>query len=203
LLNLSVESSYNITYSNIFKASNILFAFSAAAIKGSFTYGRTQLTILDIPVARTKITIKTQEVLEMATGKKVKQLSFTLPTRAGLLADVTSALANAKVNITAICAYEMAKNAYFMLTTDSAAKARKCLAFLRIGLEEEDVVVVKMPNKVGELQKVAKRIADAGINIDYMYGTAAAGRSSTCVFKTSDDKKAIGAINKKDRSSRK
>jgi hypothetical protein len=132
----------------------------------------------------------------MVKGKKVKQLSFTLPTRAGLLSDVTSALAQAKVNITAICAYEMAKNAYFMLTTDSASRARKCLAFLRIGLEEEDVVVVEMPNKVGELQKVAKKISDAGINIDYMYGTVAAGRSSTCVFKTSDDRKAIKAINK-------
>ncbi len=132
----------------------------------------------------------------MTRGKKVKQLSFTLPTRAGLLSDVTGALAKAKVNITAICAYEMAGNAYFMLTTDSVAKAGKCLAFLRIGLEEEGVVVVEMPNKAGELQKVAKRIADAGINIDYMYGTAATGRSSTCVFKTSDDTKAIRVINK-------
>jgi len=132
----------------------------------------------------------------MAKAKKVKQLSFTLSTRAGLLSDVTSAIAKAKVNITAICAYEMAKNAYFMLTADSAARAKKCLAFLKIGIEEEEVVVVEMPNKVGELQKVAKKIADAGINIDYMYGTAAAGKSSTCVFKTSDDKKAIRAINK-------
>ncbi len=132
----------------------------------------------------------------MAKAKRVKQLSFTLSTRAGLLSDVTSAIAKAKVNITAICAYEMAKNAYFMLTADSAARARKCLAFLKIGLEEEEMVVVEMPNKAGELQKVAKKIADAGINIDYMYGTAAAGKSSTCVFKTSDDKKAIRAINK-------
>lgn len=132
----------------------------------------------------------------MAKARKVKQLSFTLPTRAGLLSDVTSAIADAKVNITAICAYEMARNAYFMITTDSTAKARKCLAFLRIGIEEEDVVVVEMPNKVGELQKVAKNVAKAGINIDYMYGTAATGRSSTCILKTSDDKKAIRAINR-------
>lgn len=140
--------------------------------------------------------INTQEVLNMAKAKKAKQLSFTLPTRAGLLSDVTAAIAKARVNITAICAYEMAKNAYFMLTTDSTAKTRKCLGFLRIGIEEEDVVVVEMPNKAGELQKVAKRVADGGINIDYMYGTAAIGRSSTCVFKTSDDKKAIKVINK-------
>lgn len=131
----------------------------------------------------------------MAKAKKVRQLSFTLPTRAGLLSDVTAAIAQARVNITAICAYEMAKSAYFMLITDSTIKARKCLAFLRIGIEEEEVVVVEMPNKTGELQKVAKRVSDAGVNIDYMYGTTATGRSSTCVFKTSDDNEAVKAIN--------
>ncbi len=132
----------------------------------------------------------------MPKARKIKQLSFTLPTRAGLLSDVTGAVSGAKVNITAICAYEMAKNAYFMFTTDGTAKAKKALAFLRVGIEEEDVVMVEMPNKVGELQKVARMIADAGINIDYMYGTTSAGRSSTCIFKTSDDAKMMRVINK-------
>jgi len=51
-----------------------------------------------------------------------------------------------------------------------------------------------MPNKAGELQKVAKRIADAGINIEYMYGTTSTGKTSTCIFKTADDKKVIRIV---------
>ena len=55
---------------------------------------------------------------------------------------------------------------------------------------------MEIPNKVGELQKVAKKIADAGIDIYYMYGTVGTGKSSLCVFKTADDNKAIKVINK-------
>jgi hypothetical protein len=132
----------------------------------------------------------------MAKATKAKQLSFSMPDRAGLLSEVTDAVAKAKVNITAICAYAMDNKAFFMLSADSGAKARKALASLGVKVEEEDVVAVEMPNKVGELQKAAKKIADAGINIGYMYGTAATGKSSTCIFKTSDDKKTIKVINK-------
>lgn len=132
----------------------------------------------------------------MAKALKTKQLSFTMPDKAGLLLEVTTALSGAKISISAICAYGMDNKAYFMLTTDSNAKARKALAKLAGRIDEEDVIGIEMPDRVGELQKVAKKIADAGINIVYMYGTTGAGRSSTCIFKTSDDKKAIKAINK-------
>jgi predicted amino acid-binding ACT domain protein len=64
----------------------------------------------------------------MAKAKKVKQLSFMMPDRAGLLSEVTTALAGAKVNIKAICAYGMQGEATFMLTADSNAKAKKALA---------------------------------------------------------------------------
>ncbi|HWR58375.1 MAG TPA: ACT domain-containing protein [Thermodesulfovibrionales bacterium] len=132
----------------------------------------------------------------MAKAKKVKQLSFEMPDRPGLLSEVTSAVSEAKVNITAICAYGMEGKAYFMLTTDSNAAAKKRLAKLGVTTKEEEVFAVEMANKAGELRNAAKALAGAGININYMYGTAAAGKTAVCVFSTSDDKKAIKAINK-------
>lgn len=133
----------------------------------------------------------------MAKAKKVKQLSFMMADRAGLLSDVTMALADAKVNITNICAYGMQGEANFMLTVDSNARAKKALAGHVAEIKEEDVFFVEMPNKPGELQKTALKLADAEINIFYMYGTTVSGRSATCVFATSDDSKAIKLINKK------
>jgi len=132
----------------------------------------------------------------MPKATKVKQLSFSLPDRPGLLSEITNVVAKAKVDISAICAYAMDNSAFFMLNTDSSAKARKAVASLGVAVEEEDVVAVEMPNKVGELQKVARKIAEAGVNIGYMYGTAASGKTSICIFKTSDDKRAIRVINK-------
>ncbi len=133
----------------------------------------------------------------MTKAKKVKQLQFMMPDRAGLLSEIMTALASAKVNVGALCAYGMQGEATFMLTADSNAKAKKALARLGAEIKENDVVSVEMSNKPGELQKVAKKIGDAGINIMYMYGTTTAGRSATCIFATSDDANAIKLINKK------
>ena len=132
----------------------------------------------------------------MAKAKKQKQLSFTIPNKTGLLSEVTTAIAGAKANINTICAYEQENSAHFMLITDNNTQAKKLLDKLNIKTEEDDVVVIEVPNKVGKLQNVAQKISDAGININYMYGTTGTGRSSVCVFKTSDNKKAIRAINK-------
>ena len=132
----------------------------------------------------------------MAKARKVKEISFTMPNRVGLLSEVTTAVAKAKVNITALCAYAMENSAFFMLTVDSNARAKKALALLGVGIEERDVVEVEMPNKPGELQKVARKIGDVGIDIEYMYATAGKGKTPTCVFKTSDDQKMIKIIRK-------
>ncbi len=132
----------------------------------------------------------------MAKATKVKQLSFSLPNRPGLVNEITAAIAGAKVNITALCAYEMGETAYFVMNVDSNARAKRALSALGTNVNEEDVVMVEMPNRVGELEKVARRIADAGINIEYIYGTTSTGRTSTCIFKTADNNKAVRVINK-------
>jgi hypothetical protein len=132
----------------------------------------------------------------MAKAAKTKLLSFSMKDRPGLLAEVTTVLARAKVNIAAICAYAWDDTAYFDMTVDSAAKAKKALGRLKLGVEEEDVITMEMPNKVGELQKAAKVIADAGINISYLYGTTSTGRTSTVLLSTSDNRKALRLINK-------
>jgi len=132
----------------------------------------------------------------MAKARKSKEISFPMSNKAGLLSEVTRSIAGERVNITAICAYAMGDTAYYMLTTASNVKAKKALAPLGVAIEERDVVEVELLNRPGELQKVAKRIADAGIDIEYMYATAGAGKSTTCIFKTADHQKTIKVINK-------
>ena len=52
-----------------------------------------------------------------------------------------------------------------------------------------------MPNKAGQLRQAAKRISDAGVDIDYVYGSPVQGKM-TVIFKTADDKRAMKALNK-------
>lgn len=132
----------------------------------------------------------------MAKARKAKEISFTTANKVGLLSEVTTAIAGANVNITTIWAYAMENSATFMLTTDSNAKAKKALTQLGVTVEEKDVVAVEVPNKPGELQKVAKKIADGDIDIEYMYATAGMSKTATCVFKTADNSRTIKVINK-------
>ena len=133
----------------------------------------------------------------MAKAKKTKQISFSKKDKPGLLTEVTRLLADSRVNINAICAYAMNRKAYFMMITDRNAKAIKALRKLRIKPRQDDVISAEMPNTVGALQNAAQSISNAGINILYMYGTATSGKKSTCIFSTTDDKKAVRALNKK------
>lgn len=132
----------------------------------------------------------------MAKAVKTMLVSFNTDDRTGLLAEITEKLAEEKVNITAICAYSMDGTAYLDMTTENNAKAKKALEAFGVTVEEDEIVAVEMPNRTGELQQVAKLLAAADINITYLYGTTSTGKASTCLFSTSDNKKAIGVINR-------
>jgi hypothetical protein len=138
-----------------------------------------------------------QEDRVMAKAKRIKQLNFMMTDRVGRLSEVTAALAAAKVNIDNICPYGMEGEATFMLTTAGVAKAKKALSKIGAEVKEYDVVSVDLPNRPGELQKVARNLADAGINVMYMYGTSGQARTGTCIFVTSDNAQAVRLINRK------
>jgi hypothetical protein len=124
---------------------------------------------------------------------KLKQLSFTLPDRIGLLAEITAFLTAAKINIEAICAYGMGEKGHYMIITDNPNKAKKVLSQMGAEVKSEDVIAVEVPNKVGQLQQAARKISDAGIDIAYVYGSPVK-QKMTLIFKTADDKKALKAL---------
>jgi hypothetical protein len=131
----------------------------------------------------------------MATAQKTKQLSFSLPNRIGLLSELTSFLTAAKINIEAIGAYGVGDEGRFMLVTDNNVKAKKLISQMGAEVKAEEVITIEVPNKVGRLQEVAKKISDAGLDIFYVY--ASPGKSkTTLILKTADDKKALKVLNK-------
>lgn len=132
----------------------------------------------------------------MAKATKAKQLTFYKANKVGLLARISTVLAEANVNITGFCAYQMNKRAFFMMITDNNAKAKRALKKIKTTAKEEPVIIVEMPNQVGEIEKVSAMLSEAGIDIQYMYGTAGSKRSTFCVVKTDKDAKAIRVINK-------
>jgi hypothetical protein len=129
----------------------------------------------------------------MSTANLTKHVVAKMPSRVGLLADMAEAIRAAGVNIRAVMAYEMEGRGEFMFLTSDNAKASEALARLSAEVSEETVVAIEMANEPGALEDAARRMAEAGVNIGYVYGTAGAGAAAaTVVFRTSDDAKAAG-----------
>jgi hypothetical protein len=87
----------------------------------------------------------------------------------------------------------MDQEGVFMIITDNNAKAKKILTQMGAEVEVEEVIVVELPNKPGQLQKVAKKVSEADVDIQYVYGSPSKGKMSI-VFKTADDKNILKAL---------
>ena len=132
----------------------------------------------------------------MAKATPVKLLSFTLPNKVGQLAAVAELLGKADVSIMALRAAESGSNAECMVAVKNVGKARKALTPLGVEMKELDALCIEMPNKAGRLEKVTRKLADAGVNIHSAWGTAYTGKTASAIFVTSDDKKAVAALKK-------
>jgi hypothetical protein len=126
------------------------------------------------------------------------EITAMFPDTRGLTAKVAEAVAGENVNILAATGYSasgLREKATFTLVVDDYARAEAALQ--RIGaneIHESTVLLVETPNQVGALERTAKLIADAGINIFYFYATTSTGDRATTVMKTADDAKAIKVL---------
>lgn len=130
----------------------------------------------------------------MASARMATQLVCSTPSRIGLLADIAGALREKGVNISALSAYERDGEGKFLMITDDNAKATEALERFGIDVREKSVVIAEMSNEVGALERAAKAIAEAGVNIEYAYATAPSAGHATVVFKTDDDTKTFGIL---------
>jgi hypothetical protein len=112
---------------------------------------------------------------------KLTQLVLTLRSQPGVLAGVARALADAGVNITALCASDAAGRGKIRILTRNVAQARRALRAAGYRPTEEPAFVVRLANKPGTLARTAEKVAKARINIRSAYATAA-GRSSIVVM---------------------
>lgn len=121
------------------------------------------------------------------------EVQVAMPTRVGLLASVAQAIGDAGVNIKGVIAYEMEGTGQLMFVTDDPAKAASVARDLGGEVTEEEVAAVEMVDEIGTLADAAQKIADAGINVYYVYGSGGFG-NATIYFNTSDAAAAVAAI---------
>jgi hypothetical protein len=133
----------------------------------------------------------------MSAIRTAIQFSVFLVNKPGILAQVTQALAEEKVNIVAMTLVDSQEHGVLRLVGEEPRIARAVLTKLNLPMTETEVLCVDLPNQSGALAEVATVLGKNHININYAYCTSGApGGRTTGVFKTGDQGKAEHLLGK-------
>jgi len=125
-----------------------------------------------------------------------KQLAIFLDNRPGTLARVADALAEAKINIYAITTSDTVDHSVIRLVVSDYRRALHVFEEHGTLVVEDDVLMVEGSNKPGEMARIAHRLADAKINIEYCYcATPADSRQGLMIMRVSNPTKALKVLN--------
>jgi hypothetical protein len=131
------------------------------------------------------------------------QFSIFMVNKPGVLAQVLSEFARAKINITAMTMMDSVEHGVMRVVFAAPEKAKEVLAKLNMPHNETEVLCVMLDNKSGALATVAEKLAKSHINISYAYCTAGAkGGRTTGVLKVADVKKAMRILQHTNKSSK-
>ena len=95
----------------------------------------------------------------------MKEIVIVTQNRAGLLADISEALAARGINIETLDAGEVQDVAVVELTVDRYDEALQCLRDAGFDAVTEDALLIRLRDEPGALAKVARRFKDANIDL--------------------------------------
>src|SRR5213592_4197509 len=123
------------------------------------------------------------------------QLAVFLANRPGALARACEALANAGINIYALATSDTVDHTVMRMVVSDPTKALMLLGEAGVLALETDVLTIETANEPGVLGKIAERLAEAEVNIEYAYmATGAQSPKGLIVLRPSDVDKAQHAL---------
>jgi hypothetical protein len=97
------------------------------------------------------------------------QLAVFLANRPGALARVCEALAKAEINIHALATSDTVDHSVVRMVLSDPTKALMLLGEAGVLALESEVLMIETENEPGVLAKIAERLAEAKVNIEYAY----------------------------------
>lgn len=124
-------------------------------------------------------------------AQPITQFSIFLVNKPGVLAQVTKALADAKVNLVAMTLVDSQEHGVLRMVAEKPAAARDVIKNLNLPTTETEVLTLELSNHPGALADVAQLLGKSHININYAYVSSGApsGRT-TGIFKVNEPGKA-------------
>jgi hypothetical protein len=110
----------------------------------------------------------------------IKEFTIRLEDRPGTLGKLCQTLAEENINILGYQQFPHEKGkGSVRLVVDNPDKTRATLDRQRADYRENEVAKVMLTNRPGELARVASRLGEQGINIDYGYSGAEPGANAS------------------------
>ena len=99
-----------------------------------------------------------------------KDLTVILENRPGTLADLGEALGKAGINIEGMCGFPCEGQGVMHLLVEDTAGVSSALEGIGITVAgERDVLILEVEDRPGAFGDMARKIADAGVNVDLGY----------------------------------
>jgi hypothetical protein len=128
---------------------------------------------------------------------KVEQISVFLENKAGRLAEVTSILGESGVNIRALSLADTTDFGILRLIVDKYDVAQEVLKSKGFTVGKTEVVAIEVPDRPGGLALVLAILAQAGINVEYMYAFVQhSGKNAVIIFRFDNLDEAISLLQK-------
>ena len=99
----------------------------------------------------------------------VTQLAVFLSNRPGALARVCDALAKAEINIHALATSDTVDHSVVRMVVSDPTRALMLLGEAGVLALENDVLMIQSDNYPGTLARIAERLSQAEVNIEYTY----------------------------------
>lgn len=103
----------------------------------------------------------------------IKQLSVFIANESGRVSEVTGLLGEADINIRGFSVSDTADYGILRLVVDRPDSAFSVLTEAGFTVRLDDVICIDLPDVPGGLSAVLKVVADAGVNIEYVYSLIA------------------------------
>jgi hypothetical protein len=107
---------------------------------------------------------------------------ITLDNRPGALADIAGSIAEKGINIAGVAGATEGGSGTIALVTNDEAGTRSALEGAGARFREVALASASLEDKPGVLADAARRLADAGVNIDAIFPTGMEGGKITVAF---------------------
>ena len=130
----------------------------------------------------------------MHSVQETTELHVITPNEPGILGRVLSTLANASVNLKALCVYTEEDKGHFLLITSDNKRAEKCLRAIGYKVKTNKVVTVEISDRIGAGAEIGALLGNAVIDVHCAYGTSAGVGRALLVFKTNNVKRTLETL---------